>query len=111
MATGGIRKGARVHLYISEWMEKRGLNDEKLGQRFKPPVDRSTVFRWRKEQHRLNPGKIAALADALDLTPQELWRPPPPDNQPSLDALVEAAPPELRATVTDVVKRLVGKVG
>lgn len=110
MATG-IRKGARVHLYITEWMEQRGLNDEKLGNRFNPPVDRTTVFRWRKEQHRLNPEKIAALAKALDLTPQELWQPPRPDDQPSLDALVEAASPDLRATVTDVVRRLVGKTG
>lgn len=108
MATG-IRKGARVHLYITEWMEKRGLNDEKLGLRFDPKVDRTTVWRWRTEQHRLNPAKIAALAKALDLTPQELWRPPPKDDQPSLDAMVEAATPELRATVTDVVKRLMGK--
>jgi hypothetical protein len=79
----GIRRGARTHLYIEEWFKERGLNDEKVGNRI--GVDRATVFRWRKEQHRLNPEKIAALADALDLEPQELWRPP---QRPSLDALV-----------------------
>jgi transcriptional regulator with XRE-family HTH domain len=99
-----IRKGARHHLYIEEWMAHRGLNDEVLGGRL--GKGRTTMWRWRTEQHRLNPEKIAAIAKALDLAPEELWRPP---GQQSLDALVESASDDLRATVTDVVKRLVGQ--
>lgn len=99
----GIRRGARGHLYIEEWFKARGLNDEKVGNRI--GVDRATVFRWRKEQHRLNPEKIAALADALDLEPQELWRPP---ERPSLDALVRDSSDDVVNMAFDIVKRMAG---
>lgn len=99
----GIRRGARGHLYIEEWFQQRGLNDEKVGNRI--GVDRATVFRWRKEQHRLNPQKIAALAEALDLEPEELWRPP---SRRSLDALVKDAPDDVVDMAFDVLKRMAG---
>jgi transcriptional regulator with XRE-family HTH domain len=103
MATPRIRRGARPHLYIEEWFKERGLNDEKVGNRI--GVDRATVFRWRKEQHRLNPEKIAVLAEALDLEPQELWRPP---SRPSLDALVRDSSDEVLNMAFDIVKRMAG---
>jgi transcriptional regulator with XRE-family HTH domain len=99
-----IRKLARGHLYIELWMEHRGLSDEKLANRL--GVARETVFRWRKEQHRLNPDKIAAIANALDIEPEDLWRPP---GRESLDAIVKDAPPELQATAIDIVRRLIGR--
>jgi transcriptional regulator with XRE-family HTH domain len=86
-------------------MEHRSVSDEKLANRLN--VARETVTRWRNQQHRLNPGKIAALAAALDLEPEDLFR--PPTARPSLDSLVRDAPDELQNTVTDVVKRLVGR--
>ncbi len=101
-----IRKRARVHLYITEWFEERGLNDEQIANRLDPPVDRATVFRWRKEQHRLNPEKIGKLAQALDLEPEELYRPP---GTPSLDAIIRDAPDDVRSMATDIVRRMVGK--
>lgn len=79
----------RGHLYIAEWMEHRGLSDEKLAGRL--DVARETVTRWRSQQHRLNPDKIAAIAKALDIEPEELWRPPPPSNRPSIDAMLKGA--------------------
>lgn len=104
MATGrGIRRGARGHLYIEEWFQERGLNDEKVGNRI--GVDRATVFRWRKEQHRLNPEKIATLAAALDVEPEDLWRPPA---RRSLDALVKNSSDEVINMAFDIVKRMAG---
>lgn len=100
-----LRRGARAHLYIDEWFAARGLNDEKVGNRI--GRDRATVFRWRKEQHRLNPEKIAELASALDLEPSELWR--PPASGPSLDAMVIDSPPETQAMIADIVRRMAGK--
>lgn len=97
-----IRKGVRGHLYLDEWFEYRGLNDEKVAQRV--GVGRQTIWKWRKEQHRLDPGKIAQLADALDCEPMQLWMPP---NRPSLDAIVKDADKDLRDAVVDVVRRLV----
>lgn len=97
-----IRQGARQHLYIEEWMDHRDLTDEKLANRL--GVARETVTRWRGQQHRLNPGKIAALAAALDCEPEQLWRPP---GHLSLDAIVKDAPADLQATAADIVRRLV----
>ena len=73
-------------------MEARDLSDEKMAGRI--GVARETVTRWRKQQHRLNPNKIAAIAEALDLNPADLWQPPQP-NRPSVDALMRDAPDEL----------------
>ena len=56
----GKRRG---HLFVAEWMEHRNLSDEKLANRL--GVDRVTVTRWRNQQHRLNPEKIAAIAVPL----------------------------------------------
>lgn len=102
-ATIQIRKGARPHLYVDEWFAERGVNDEKVGNRL--GRDRATIFRWRKEQHRLNPDKIAALAKALDLEPEELWRPPA---RRSLDALVKDSSDDVVSMAFDIVKRMAG---
>lgn len=101
-----IREGSRFHLYITEWFEERGLNDEQVANRLDPPVDRATVFRWRKEQHRLNPEKIGKLAHALDLEPEELYRPP---GRPSIDAILRDADDNTRDMAADIVRRMVGK--
>lgn len=97
----------RRHLYITEWMEARGLSDEKIGARL--DVARETVFRWRKEQHRLNPEKIAALAEALDVDPAELWR--LPATRKSVDALLSGASDDLHETVFSLAERLTRKHG
>lgn len=82
----------RHWLYIAEWMKERGLSDEKLAEKL--GLARETVTRYRDQQHRLNTPKIARLAAALDLEPEQLWRPPNP-NRPSLDAMLRDAPDEL----------------
>ena len=98
-----IRQGARLHLYVKEWREARGLSLEALGGRL--GVEKNTVWRWENEQHRLNPEKQAALADALNLdSPSDLWR--PPTSRPSLDAIAEGASEEVKDTLVDIVTRL-----
>ena len=69
-----IRKGSRPHLYIEDHLRARDMSDTKLAGRL--DVARETVYRWRTEQHRLNPEKIAAIADALGIEPEDLWSPP-----------------------------------
>jgi transcriptional regulator with XRE-family HTH domain len=99
-----IGSGRRAHLYIEEWIKFRGLSDETVGNRLGRA--RETIWRWRTEQHRLNPEKLAELASALDIEPQDFYRPP---SRPSIDALVEDAPDDLRNTALDIVRRLVGR--
>jgi transcriptional regulator with XRE-family HTH domain len=100
MAT--IRKGARLHYYIKEWIEHLGLTDDEVAARM-GLASRSSVWKLYTEQHRLTPEKVARVADALDRHPNELLFPP---NVPSLDALAEGASPEERAAmVTDIIRR------
>lgn len=100
-----IRQSARRHLYIEEWFEFRGLNDEKVGDRL--GLDRTTIWKWRKNQSRLDPGKMEALAQALDIEPAELYRPP---SSPSLDAIAKDYPDDLKQKAAEIV-RLLGKTG
>lgn len=102
-----IHKGKRPRrLFITEWFEHFDVNDEKVANRLVPPVARETVFRWRKEQHRLNPEKLAQLADALGIEPEQFWRAP---SATSLDAMVKDAPAEVQSMAADIVRRMVGK--
>lgn len=101
----------RRHLYIKEWMESRGYSDTTLAGRM--DKDRTTVWRWVNEQHRLNPEKIAAIAAALDVEPEELWSLPPPvldkPRPPSIDAELEDADDDTRNAVLDLARRLVSR--
>jgi transcriptional regulator with XRE-family HTH domain len=101
MAT--IRKGARLHYYIKEWIEHLGLNDDQVASRM-GLASRSSVWKLYTEQHRLTPEKVARVADALDRDPRELLFPP---SVPSLDAIAEGASPEERAQmVVDITRRM-----
>ena len=97
-----IRRGARPHLYIEEQMERFGLNDQKLGDRM--GVSRTTVWRWRTEQHRLNSDKIANIAHHIGLdNAQALYHPP---ERQSIDAIMAEAAPEDYETVLEIARRL-----
>lgn len=99
-----IGGGRRPHLYIKEWMEHRNLSDRQLADRME--VARETIWRWHNEQHRLRPEKIAAIAAALDLQPEDLYRPP---ERPSLDAMIKDAPKDVQDMVIDIVSRMVNR--
>lgn len=96
-----IHKTARPHLYLMEWIAFRGLNPAQLAGRMER--NRTTVWRWVEEQHRLTPDKIAALAAALDLEPEELWRPPP---HRSIDSMLKGQSDEVQNLAADLVARL-----
>jgi transcriptional regulator with XRE-family HTH domain len=100
-----IRRGVRPHLYIKEHREAQGLSLEQMAGRMN--VERNTIWRWEKEQHRLNPDKIAEIADALGLDHwTDLARPP---GIRSLDAMLAGQSSEVRDTVIDIVARLTRK--
>ena len=100
----GRRKARR--LFLEEWMEAKDITPEALGLRFDPPVSRTTVWRWIREPHRLNPEKMAAFAEALGIQPEDLWRSP---NRPSVDALLANSSDDLYRTALDIVARLTNK--
>lgn len=75
-------------------MAERGLDDKALAKKLH--VSRVTVTRYREQQHRLDVVKIARIAKALDIEPEELWRPP---GRTSIDAM-------LKGESDDAVKRV-----
>lgn len=104
-----IRKGARIHLFIKEHMEAKGISDETMAGRL--GVARETIWRRYSEQHRLNPLKIAEFAHAMGLEPEDLYRPPlppePPPHVPSIDAMLKDADEETQKLAFDLVKRVI----
>ncbi len=82
-------------------MEKLELNDESLGALL--GKSRTTIWRWRTEQNRLNPEKIAAIAKAMKISPESFWRHP---DRPSLDALVNGEPDETVRKAIELIKVL-----
>jgi len=71
---------------------------EKLG------IERESVYRLEREPWRVNSDKQAEFAHVLGLQPEDLWRPP---GTPSLDAMVQSVPDDVRAMAIDIVRRLV----
>lgn len=115
MVTKFPRRPKPPHLYIVEWREHRGLNQTQLGERvwvetkkgsgeFKLGVDKNSVSRWENEQWRLDPQKIGAIAFALDLEPEELFRPP---DRPSVDAILSKSPADVVEEAADIVRRFI----
>jgi transcriptional regulator with XRE-family HTH domain len=68
---GSVMKKGADYLFITEWMELKGLNDRKIGDYV--GVAQPTVWRWRNEQWRLNPKTIALVAEAMGIKPEDLY--------------------------------------
>ena len=98
-----IRRGARLHYYIKEHMERLGVSDDVLAGRL--GIGRETVWKRYKDQRRLDPEKVAQIADALEMHPSELLFTP---GVPSLDAIAKDASAEQREMAADILKRMLG---
>jgi len=92
----------RPRLFIKEWMDHFHLSNDKLADKL--GIDRTSVWRWHSEQHRLNPDKMAQLAHCMGISPEDLWRPP---TQPSVDALLRGASLETHQQARDVIEAMV----
>lgn len=88
-------------IYLREWREARDLTQERLGQRL--GVAGVSVHRWEKNLAYLNTEVMAAIAEALDIEPADLYRHP---DQPSADQLLRGAPPEVVKEATDFIQYL-----
>ena len=99
-----IHKQAPRRLYLREHRRAKGVSAEVMAKRL--GIERESVLRLEREPQRVNSEKQAAYALALQIEPEDLWRPP---GAGSLDAMVHGATDELRATAADIVKRLVSR--
>lgn len=96
---------SRRRLFLKEHREAHGVSAEQMAGRI--GIERESVYRLEREAlTRVNGEKQAAYAAALDIEPEDLWRPP---GIPSLDGIVAQASDDLKAMAVDIVRRLVAK--
>jgi transcriptional regulator with XRE-family HTH domain len=84
----GPRRPRRT--FLAEWRELRGHTQQELGDVL--GVSDVTVSRWETGRALLNTDVLAAVAEALHIEPQDLYRHP---DQPSADELLRGQPPEI----------------
>jgi transcriptional regulator with XRE-family HTH domain len=90
-------------LYLAEWRSARGLTQAQLGDRI--DVTDMTISRWERGTAQLNTGVMAAIAEALDIEPADLYRHP---DQPSADALLRGQPQSVvdqAITIIEAIRR------
>ena len=92
-------------IYLSEWREHRGLTQKQLGERL--DVADMTISRWENGKALLNTDVMAAVAEALNIEPADLYRHP---NQPSADELLRGATPEVRQRAIAIIQAAIGKL-
>lgn len=88
-------------LFLKEWLEFRGMSVATAASRL--GIERESLHRWIRQQHRLTPDKISQLANLLQIEPEELWRPP---NQVSFDAILADKPEEIRRMALEMIQLL-----
>lgn len=98
-----IRKPTPRRFYLREWRKTRAKPAVALAALL--DIERESYYRLERNPHTLSIAEIDKLADALDIEPEQLWH--PPNGPPSLDLLVSDASDDMRATVTDIVRRLI----
>lgn len=104
-----IYQNRKRRLFLREHRKAKGVSATVMAGRL--GIERESVLRLEREPQRVNSEKQADYATALDLQPEDLWRPPAepePPKQPSLDEIVKDAPDETRAMAFDIVRRLIG---
>lgn len=108
----GPRRPRRI--FLEEWRKARGLSQKALGERFDPAVSNVTVGRWERaargergdDASQMNDDVRAAVAEALDIEVEDLYRHP---DQPSADALLRNADEPTRDAAFKMLEGLVGR--
>jgi len=92
-----------LKVYLTEWREKAGITQKQLGARLEPPVSDVTISRYETGERRPDLDALAALAEALDIAPEDLYRHP---DQPSADQLLRGQPAEVREEAMKIIRAI-----
>lgn len=85
-------------LFIAEWREEKGLTQQQLGDRLE--TSDVTVSRWETGKRKPDLDAQAAIAEALNINPADLYRHPV---QPSADALLRDQPKDVVENVFKMI--------
>ena len=92
--------------FVSAWREMRGLTQEQLASRL--DTHKGQVSNWENNKRAMSFDVQAALAEALDIDPSDLFRHP---DQPSADAILRGQPPEIISQAISLIEVLLRKRG
>lgn len=95
----GPRRPRRI--YLAEWRDNRGLSQKQLGERL--GVTDMTVSRWERATSLLNTNVMAAISEALQIEPMDLYRHP---DTPSADTLLRDQSPEVREQAMNLIRAI-----
>lgn len=101
-----IHKHVPRRLYLRENRKAKGLSAETVAGRM--DMERESLLRLEREPRRCNSEKQAQYAAAIQVEPEDLWRPP---GRPSLDGMVQSAPVDVQQMAFDIVQRLIRRAG
>ena len=92
--------------FLREWRKHRGLTQQQVADRLE--TNKGNVANWENGKRGIGADVQAALAEALSIDPQDLFRDPA---QPSADALLRNATPEVRAQAFAIIEALMKTAG
>ncbi len=95
------KKPDRRRLYLKENRKAKNISATEMGRHL--GIERESVYRLEREQHRMDPTKQAEYAHHLGLEPEDLWRPP---GRPSVDALLRDQPDEIAQRAVEMTQLL-----
>jgi transcriptional regulator with XRE-family HTH domain len=87
--------------FLREWRLHRGLTQQQVADRLE--TNKGNVANWENGKRGLSVDVQFALAEALAMQPEDLFRNP---LQPSADALLRDASPEIRAQALAIIETL-----
>lgn len=105
-----IRRGARLHAYVSEHLKSKGWTQERLAGLME--VHPSTITGYKQDNWDIAPSLLAQIADLLGLDdPLDIFKPPAAPPAPKPPRRKAADQSELEALKAEVAKlaRIVGQ--
>jgi len=90
--------------FLAKWRQKRELTQEQLADRV--GTYKAQISNWEGGKRSLSFDVQTALAEALDIEPQDLFRDP---DRPSADELLRNASPQVLNEAIEIIKVLVAR--
>lgn len=90
--------------FLAKWRAKRELTQEQLADRV--GTYKAQISNWEGGKRALTFDVQSALAEALDIEPQDLFRDP---DRPSADELLRDASPQVLSEAIEIIKVLVAR--
>jgi transcriptional regulator with XRE-family HTH domain len=97
-----IRPRRQAHIYLAEWMERRGIKPQELADRL--DTSKSVIYKLMNGTQRYNQDWLEEIAYQLGREVADLFRPP---LEPDAEGLLAKLSPGRRKTAITVIENLI----